>query len=37
MASAGVEVIATSETDPLKAAMDYLQGRPLPPPAPHEH
>ncbi len=37
MARAGVEVIATAETDPLKAVMDYLQGRPLPPPAPHEH
>jgi len=33
----GVKVIATAESDPLKAATDYLAGRPLPPPAPHDH
>ncbi len=33
----GVKVIATAEADPLKAATDYLAGRPLPPPAPHDH
>ena len=33
----GVKVIATAETDPLKAATDYLAGRPLPAPAPHDH
>jgi len=32
-----VEVIATAETDPLKATSDYLAGRPLPPPEPHDH
>ncbi len=37
MSAAGVDVIATSETDPLKAVISYLQGRPLPPPAPHNH
>lgn len=37
MAAAEVYVVATSETDPRKAVLDYLQGKPLPPPAPHEH
>jgi len=37
LGSYGVEVIATAESDPLKAATDYLAGRPLPPAAPHDH
>ncbi|WP_456371959.1 NifB/NifX family molybdenum-iron cluster-binding protein [Thiolapillus sp.] len=37
MASWGIQVIATGETDPRKAAQAVLDGRPLPPPTPHEH
>lgn len=37
LAAFGVEVVATGETAPIKAATDYLAGRPLPPPAPHDH
>jgi predicted Fe-Mo cluster-binding NifX family protein len=33
----GVKVVATAETDPLKAASDFVAGRPLPPPAPDDH
>jgi predicted Fe-Mo cluster-binding NifX family protein len=37
MQSRGVEVFATSETDPLKAVMTLVEGKPLPPPLPHSH
>lgn len=37
MAAKGVRVIATSETDPLKAVADLVAGTPLPPPVPHTH
>ncbi|MEN8178489.1 MAG: nitrogen fixation protein [Pseudomonadota bacterium] len=37
MASQGVQVVATSELDPYKAANALFSGEPLPPPAPHEH
>ncbi len=37
MSSAGVEVILTSEQDPLKAAQAVIDGKPLAPPAPHDH
>lgn len=33
----GVEVIITSEQDPLTAVTAVLEGRPLPPPEPHIH
>lgn len=37
LAAFGVDVLATGETDPVKAATDYLAGRPLPPPVPQDH
>ena len=37
MAGWGIQVIPTSETDPRAAAQAVLEGRPLPPPEPHEH
>lgn len=37
MASAGVKVVVTAETDPLVAAEALLAGKPLPAPAPHDH
>ncbi len=37
MASAGVEVIITSEADPQTAANAVIEGKPLAPPAPHDH
>jgi predicted Fe-Mo cluster-binding NifX family protein len=37
MASAGVEVILTSEQDPLNAAQAVMDGKPLAPPAAHDH
>ena len=37
MSAKSVRVIATGETDPSTAVSDYLAGRPLPPPKPHEH
>ena len=37
MASRGIRVVATSETDPLKAAAAVAKGEPLPPPEPHAH
>jgi predicted Fe-Mo cluster-binding NifX family protein len=37
LASRGVQVIATAETDPLAAVAAVAAGRPLPPAAPHEH
>ena len=37
MAAKGVQVIATSETDPLKAVSGVVAGAVLPPPVPHEH
>lgn len=37
MASRGVRVVTTSETDPSKALAAVLQGEPLPPALPHEH
>ena len=37
MADWGIQVLATSETDPQAAAQAVLSGQPLPPPAPHEH
>jgi predicted Fe-Mo cluster-binding NifX family protein len=37
MARRGIQVVATSETDPATAARLVSGGRPLPPPAPHEH
>jgi len=37
MARRGIQVVATSETDPATAARLVSSGRPLPPPAPHEH
>jgi predicted Fe-Mo cluster-binding NifX family protein len=33
----GVRVVATSETDPLKAVSGVVAGAVLPPPVPHEH
>jgi predicted Fe-Mo cluster-binding NifX family protein len=32
-----VEVVETAEADPLRAVTAYLEGRPLPPAAPHTH
>jgi len=32
-----VEVLSTAEPDPLQAVTKYLEGRPLPPAAPHPH
>jgi len=37
MESRGVRVIATSETDPLKAVSAVLNSHSLPPAAPHDH
>jgi predicted Fe-Mo cluster-binding NifX family protein len=37
MASAGVKVVVTAETDPHAAAEALIDGRPLPPPTPHDH
>ena len=37
MATKGVRVIATSETDPARAASMVLRGDNLPPAAPHNH
>ena len=37
MAARGIEVIATSETDPFLAVTSYASGKPLPPPEPHNH
>lgn len=37
MQSRGVEVYATSETDPVKAVLALANGQALPPPAPHSH
>ncbi len=37
MAAHGVQVIATSETDPSLAAGSVFSGEPLPPAEPHEH
>jgi predicted Fe-Mo cluster-binding NifX family protein len=37
MSNAGVEVIVTSEQDPLTAVTALLEGKPLPPPEAHEH
>ncbi|MEJ2528975.1 MAG: NifB/NifX family molybdenum-iron cluster-binding protein [Gammaproteobacteria bacterium] len=37
MAAHGVQVITTSETDPIKAAKAVLNGESLPAPEPHSH
>ncbi len=37
MAAWGIQVVATSESDPATAAQAVLDGRPLPPPEAHEH
>jgi predicted Fe-Mo cluster-binding NifX family protein len=37
LAAHGVQVIATSETDPLRAAESVFSGETLPPAEPHEH
>ncbi len=37
MARAGVEVIITGEADPQIAANAVIEGKPLAPPAPHDH
>ncbi len=37
MAAKGVRVVATSETDPLKAVSGIVAGVELPPPLPHGH
>ncbi len=37
MAARGIEVIATSESDPLTAVTSYVNGKPLPPPEPQFH
>jgi predicted Fe-Mo cluster-binding NifX family protein len=37
MANAGVTVLITSEQDPLTAVTAVIEGKPLPPPAPHDH
>ncbi len=37
LAQMGIQVLATGETDPQLAAQAVLDGKPLPPPAPHEH
>lgn len=37
LAQQGVQVIATSESDPLTAVKRILEGAPLPPPQPHGH
>ena len=36
MAAHDIQVVATSELDPFKAASALFSGEPLPPPAPHE-
>jgi predicted Fe-Mo cluster-binding NifX family protein len=33
----GVAVVATGETDPIRAASAFYKGESLPPAAPHEH
>jgi predicted Fe-Mo cluster-binding NifX family protein len=37
MSSTGVKVVVTAETDPLAAVEALLAGKPLLPPAPHDH
>lgn len=37
LADAGVEVVLTSEEDPLSAVQRLIEGKPLAPPAPHDH
>jgi len=37
LAARGIEVVTTSETDPLAAARAAARGEPLPPAAPHDH
>ncbi|BAO44178.1 NifB/NifX family molybdenum-iron cluster-binding protein [Thiolapillus brandeum] len=37
MAAWGIQVLPTSETAPQAAAQAVLEGRPLPPPEPHQH
>ena len=37
LAQSGIEVVATSASDPLEAVKAVAAGRALPPPAPHEH
>ena len=37
LASHNVQVIPTAETDPTVAVETFLSGKPLSPPAPHEH
>ncbi|MCB1802863.1 MAG: nitrogen fixation protein [Gammaproteobacteria bacterium] len=37
LAAHGVQVVATSATDPVTAATAAFNGQPLPPAAPHEH
>ncbi len=37
LAQRGIAVLATGETDPVKAARAVLRGEPLPPAAPHSH
>ncbi len=37
LAARGVQVVATSETDPVAAVRAAARDEPLPPPAPHEH
>ncbi len=37
LAARGVQVVATSETGPLKAVVYVVAGTELPPPVPHEH
>jgi predicted Fe-Mo cluster-binding NifX family protein len=37
LAARGVRVIATSETDPMKAVAGVVAGTDLPPPLPHDH
>ncbi len=37
LAARNVQVIATSETDPVTAVKTLLEGKPLPPAEPHDH
>ncbi|WP_303902247.1 NifB/NifX family molybdenum-iron cluster-binding protein [Thiohalomonas denitrificans] len=37
MAARGIRVVATSETDPMRAVKAIVHGEPLPPPEPHAH